>query len=197
MDEALREARMRLIEALGRQSAFWGLGKVTGELYAVLYLSGRPMSLGELAAALGVTKGSVSIAIRVLEQFGMVRRSMLPGDRRVYFAAEADPWLIMRRVLEQRQKPEFDQSFRIVEDSLRRAREASSGPDRDFVVGRLQALESFYRELDQIVETVLLVGPRRFAKLVKVLARLQRFGGRTKGGTGNEGSRDGGNGVHR
>lgn len=184
MDDMLHEARAKLVEALGRQAAFWGLGKVTGELYAVLYLSEEPMSLGNLADTLGVTKGNVSIAIRVLEQFGMVRRSMRSGDRRVFFEAEPDSWLIMRRVLEQRQKPEFDESFRLVEDSLRHADQAPPGDNRDFVLGRLLALQGFYRELDRIVDTILLIGPERLSRLVQIVARLQRLGKPKKGRDG-------------
>lgn len=180
MDDVLLAGHERLIEALGRQSAFWGLGKVTGQLYAVIYLSRVPVSLSELAASLGVTKGNVSVAIRVLEQLGMVRRSMRPGDRRVFFEAELDFWLIARRLLERRQKPEFDESLRMVKDSLRRAGEAPPGENRDFILERLQALQSFYGELDQIVETVLQIGPDRLSRLARIAARLQRPGHRKK-----------------
>ncbi len=197
MDDALQEARARLIDALGRQSAFWGLGKVTGEIYAVLYLSAEPVSLGDLADTLGVTKGNISVAIRSLEQLGMVRRIMRPGDRRVFFEAEPDAWRIMRRVLEQRQKPEFDISFRLVEQGLHSAREAEPGPDRDFVLGRLHSLQGFYRELDRIVATILLIGPERLSRLVQVVARLQRIGNLKKGGEDGEGDRDRGDGFYR
>ncbi|MEW6171829.1 MAG: MarR family transcriptional regulator [Bacillota bacterium] len=180
MDEALEKARGRLIEAFGRQSAFWGLGKITGELYAVLYLSEEPVSLSEIAEALGVTKGNVSVAIRLLEHLGMVRRSMRPGDRRVFFEAELDFWLIARRVLEQRQKPEFDESFKMIEDGLLRTGEAQDGEKRDFVLGRMKRLQDFYAELDQIVETVLLIGPSQLSRLVKIVARLQQIGNRKK-----------------
>ncbi len=168
MDDALGVARERLIEALGRQSGFWGLGKITGELYAVLYLSAEPLSLAELAGALGVTKGNVSVAIRLLEQLGMVRRSMRPGDRRVFFEAELDFWAIARRVLERRQKPEFNESFRMLKESISYAGRAQAGPDRDFMMGRMERLQHFYEELDQIVKVILIIGPEQLARLVRI-----------------------------
>ncbi len=85
MNDPLDEARDALIQALGRQSAFWGLGKTAGEMYAVLYLSPGTVSLENLALRLNVTKGNISVAVRQLEQLGMVRRSWQKGDRRVYF----------------------------------------------------------------------------------------------------------------
>lgn len=171
MDTDLEAAGERLVAALGRQSAFWGVGRLPGQLYAVLYLSPGPLALADLAAALGVTKASVSVAVRTLERLGMVRRILRPGDRRVFFEAVPDFWLIARRVLQRRQKPEFDESFHLLEESLSQAREAPPGPERDFVLARLRALRDFFGELDGIAAALLRLDPRR-------LARLLRLGGR-------------------
>src|SRR3990170_5493776 len=140
MEDKLAQAMDALVTALGRQSGFWGLGKTAGEMYAVLYLSPTAVSLQELAARLGVTKGNISVAIRQLEQLGMVRRSWQTGDRRVFFEAETDFWKIARSVLSLRQKPEFDQSFALVEEGALMAAEAPPSVEKKFVVQRLTAL---------------------------------------------------------
>lgn len=181
MADPLTAARQRLVEALGRQSAFWGLGRAPGELYALLYLADGPLSLQELARAAGLSKGAVSVAVRQLERLGLVRRGLRPGDRRAYFEAERDFWLVARRLLERRHKPEFDESFRLVAESLRLARTAPAGAERDRVLRRLEALQAFYDELDAAVTTVLRLGPERLAQLVRLGARLlgrERGGGR-------------------
>jgi DNA-binding transcriptional regulator GbsR (MarR family) len=177
VDGGLEAARDLLIDALGRQSAFWGVGKVTGQLYAVLYLAERPLSLGELAESLSVSKGNVSVAMRGLEALGMVRRTLPAGDRRVFFEAEPDFWLIARRVLERRSKPEFDESFRLVAESARAAAAAPDGPARDIALERLASLQAFYDELDAIVTAVLRLDPRRLARLLRLTAG-RRAGGR-------------------
>jgi DNA-binding transcriptional regulator GbsR (MarR family) len=172
MDDTLNMARQRLMEALGRQSSFWGVGKITGEIYATLYLSEHPMSLTELADALRVTKGNVSVAIRTLEQLGMVRRLQRPGDRRVYFEAEPDFWLIAKRVLARRQKPQFDESFRMLDESIQIAESAHPAPERDFMLKRMKALQDFYNELDQVVALLLSVHPKRMSWLIRLAARM-------------------------
>ena len=68
------QAKRLLMSALGMQSAFWGTGRITGELYAALYTTREPLTLADIAMELGVTKGNVSVAIRRLEELGMVRR---------------------------------------------------------------------------------------------------------------------------
>lgn len=200
MTDATRRARELLIEALGRQSAFWGLGKAPGEIYAVLYLAGRPLSLMEVAEALGVTKGAVSLAVRPLEQLGMVRRSWKRGDRRVYFEAETDFWRIGLAALSRRQKPEFDASFRLVEEA--EAALAASVPDQAGeatgdggrtgdpeareALRRIRALRNFYRALDAAVDAIVRLGPRELERLAAAIADLasaaaERAEGRTQG----------------
>lgn len=168
-DGELACATEALIRALGRQSAFWGLGKTAGEMYAVLYLHAEPLSLEELARSLQVTKGNVSIAIRQLEQLGMVRRSWRVGDRRVFFEAEADFWRIAHSVLGLRHKPEFDQSFALVEKSARLAEQAESSAERDFILQRLASLQEFYRLLDSVVKVALTATPDQLKTLSEML----------------------------
>lgn len=162
-----------LVEALGRQSAFWGLGRAAGEMYAVLYLSDRPVPLGELAERLGVTKGNISIAIRQLEQLGMVRRSWQRSDRCTFFEAETDLWKIAHSVLSLRHKPEFDQSFALVEKGFRLAQQADSSPEREDTLARLAALREFYQALDTVVEMALRMTSEELKTLAQTLGALR------------------------
>lgn len=172
MDQSgsLDQARDFLIEALGKQSAFWGLGKAAGEIYGVLYVSPGPLTLGEIAGSLKVTKGSVSMAVRNLERLGMVRRFFKRGDRKVYFEAETDFWKMTRTILEQRQKPEFDHSFRLVEKSLGLAKGSPVTEERNEVVKRLEHLKHFYSVLDSIVALALRLDPEQVPGLAALLA---------------------------
>ncbi|MDP2660057.1 MAG: MarR family transcriptional regulator [Dehalococcoidia bacterium] len=183
MEDGVVRARETLARALGRQSAFWGLGRTAGEMYAVLYLSLGPVSLEDLARSLGVTKGNVSVAIRQLEQLGMVRRSWNTGDRRVFFEAETDFWKIARSVLGLRQKPEFDQSFALVEEAARLLEQVEPTPERDHARQRLEALREFYGLLDSLVEMALGMAPDALKAMVEMLRGLGADANRLKEGT--------------
>lgn len=176
MDDLLARSRDALVQALGRQSSFWGLGKTAGEMYAVLYLSSEPISLEEVAQRLKVTKGNISVAIRQLEQLGMVRRSWLKGDRRVFFEAETDFWKIARSVLGLRHKPEFDQSFLLVEESARLAEGAEQSAERDITMERLKSLQEFYSLLDSVAGIVLAMNPDQLKAAVEMFKLLAPVG---------------------
>lgn len=167
----MEEARALLVSALGRQSSFWGLGRMTGELYAVLYISPDALTLGELAEHLGVTKGNVSVAIRRLEDLGMVSRRYHTGDRRVFFEANPDFWDIARNFLDRRHRPEFSASFRLIADSVEVARTGTKTGDRNaqFVFERISALKTFYDLLDQLTEALLSISPETLSTLVTLL----------------------------
>lgn len=174
----LLQARELIIEAMGKQSSFWGLGKTVGEIFAVLYLSTVPLTLAEIAENLKVTKGNVSVSVRGLERLGMVRRTWQRGDRKVYFEAETDLWKVSRNVLSQRQKPEFDYSFSLVEKSLQMAKKSQPTPEQEEIVRRLNSIVFFYKQLDSLVAAVLKTDPAHLPALANFISGMARVKGR-------------------
>jgi DNA-binding transcriptional regulator GbsR (MarR family) len=79
-----------MIEAGGRTAQSFGLNRLFGQIYTLLYLSEEPQTLDAQADQLGVSKASVSIACRQLESWGAVRRIWKKGDRKDYYVAETD-----------------------------------------------------------------------------------------------------------
>jgi DNA-binding transcriptional regulator GbsR (MarR family) len=76
-----------------------GLPRIAGRLFGLLLVSAEPRSLDELATRLGVSKASVSINVRLLEEKGVVERVGRQADRRDYYRMAGD---ILERTLEQR-----------------------------------------------------------------------------------------------
>ncbi len=161
-------ARPLLIEALGIQSEFWGLGRMTGQLYAVLYCAPVPLSLAQLADALGVTKGAVSVGIRRLEELRMVRRQHQPADRRVFFVAMVDFWEIARQFLSRRYEPAFARTFELVSEALARAEQDADGSLTD----GLRALQRFYSLLDRLAAMLVETSPADIERLLGAVGPL-------------------------
>jgi DNA-binding transcriptional regulator GbsR (MarR family) len=81
----IQEARMRLIETGGRTSQDLGTGRIVGQVLVHLYLQENECSLDSIAEDLGLSKASVSIAVRQLEQLGLARKVWKSGDKKNYF----------------------------------------------------------------------------------------------------------------
>ncbi|MBU1567011.1 MAG: MarR family transcriptional regulator [Proteobacteria bacterium] len=84
-EKKLQEARMRLIETGGRTSQDLGTGRIVGQILIYLYLREDESSLDNIAEDLGLSKASVSIAVRQLEQLGLARKVWKSGDKRNYY----------------------------------------------------------------------------------------------------------------
>lgn len=81
----LHEARLRLVETGGRTSQDLGAGRIVGQILVFLYLQEKECSLDIIGDELGLSKASVSIAVRQLESLGLVRKVWKSGDRKNYF----------------------------------------------------------------------------------------------------------------
>ena len=88
--DSLQAAKWEMVEAGGRTAQSFGLNRLFGQIYVLLYLSDEAQSLDSLAQQLGVSKASVSIACRQLESWGALHRSWVKGDRKDYYVAETD-----------------------------------------------------------------------------------------------------------
>lgn len=83
--EKLEEARMRLVETGGRVSQDLGTGRLVGQVLVYLYLQENDSSLDNISDGLELSKASVSIAVRQLEQFGLAKSVWKRGDKRKYY----------------------------------------------------------------------------------------------------------------
>ncbi len=70
--DSLHPAKREMIEAGGRTAQSFGLNRLLGQIYVLLYLTPHPLTLDDIAQALGVSKASVSIACRQLESWAAV-----------------------------------------------------------------------------------------------------------------------------
>ncbi len=83
--EALSEPASQFVEKMGVVLGDEGMPKIAARVFALLLVSPRDLSLDEIATTLGVSKASVSLETRRLEQRGILERVSRPGDRRDYY----------------------------------------------------------------------------------------------------------------
>jgi len=178
MDETLKNARENFIQGLSRISQFWGFPKAMGAIFAAIYLSPTPTSLDQLVEQVNVTKGAVSTNVRALERLGMVHRHVQIGERKDYYVAETDFWRIVRGILKEREKNEFDLAIHSVDESLQMVQSAAPDPSEvalaSFYQQRLRTIQSFFNSLDNLVAMVLAMDELR-------IGALERFLGNKKG----------------
>ncbi len=90
MNNKLELAQHRIIESIGKLCDSFGLNRFVAQLYALLYLSNKPLSLDDMVDKLGVSKGNVSVNIRELEGWEAVKSVWVKGSRKNYYEANLD-----------------------------------------------------------------------------------------------------------
>jgi DNA-binding transcriptional regulator GbsR (MarR family) len=106
----LTRARRDMIDAGGRLYQILGLPRSAGQIYGLLYLSTKPLSLDDLVELLGISKGSASTGTRQLTSWGAIRQVWIPGDRRDYFEIIAEVGKLIRGCFTDRIQPRLASS---------------------------------------------------------------------------------------
>lgn len=83
-------AESQFIEKMGIVLETEGFPRVAGRMVALLLLHEEELSLGDIAHALDVSKASISINARMLEQRGALERVSRRGDRRDHYRIAHD-----------------------------------------------------------------------------------------------------------
>jgi DNA-binding transcriptional regulator GbsR (MarR family) len=91
------------VEAVGNVIEFWGFKRNQGRVWALLYLRGEPLTAAEIERELDLSKGGVSMLLRDLERWGVVRRVRPPQDTVWRYAAETDLVRMVTHVIEERE----------------------------------------------------------------------------------------------
>lgn len=97
------------IDTIGQLGTTLGLNRVVGQIYALLFLSDKPLSLDEISKNLKISKGNVSINIRELEGWGAVKKVWVPGSRKDYYEANQDTLSVIYSRLKMRLEKMFSE----------------------------------------------------------------------------------------
>jgi len=160
----------RFILHWGDMGSQWGVNRSVSQIQALLYLSERPLTAEEIAAALGLARSNVSTSIRELMTWNLIRRVPVKGDRREHFEAETDLWEIAMRIAAMRKEREIDPAV----DTLKACvAEAAHDPKLTAVANkRLKDMLDFVESINRWYAQMLTVPKPRLAALIRLGTRV-------------------------
>ncbi len=102
------QIQQEFILHFGEMGSRWGINRTVGQIYALLFLSETPLCADDIVAALHVSRSNVSMSLKELQSWNLVRLRHLPDDRRDHFTTPEDLWEIVRILIAERKKREID-----------------------------------------------------------------------------------------
>jgi DNA-binding transcriptional regulator GbsR (MarR family) len=110
------------VELWNNMASLWGISPTMARIHGLLYISGSSLSMDDIMARLGISRGNVSMNLSKLLEWGLVKRVHKRGDRREYFVSISDVWEMFTLLANQRKRREIDPLLM----TLRRCRDALS-----------------------------------------------------------------------
>jgi DNA-binding transcriptional regulator GbsR (MarR family) len=135
-DPAIR----KIIQEAGNTTQALGLGRICGQLYAYLFFSQEPRSLSDMQEALGISKGSASMNVRQLEQWGAAEKVWVKGDRKDYYTA--NEWLgkVVRNILNDLASRRLTSYDELLDNAMT---DLPENGNREFLAERVAILQKF------------------------------------------------------
>ena len=175
----------RFVLHFGEMGSRWGINRTVGQIYALLFVSPRALNADEIAEGLGFSRSNVSMGLKELQSWRLVKLQHLPGDRREYFSAPDDVWAIFQTLAEERRKREVDPTLSMLRDALL---ESPNDPAEQHAQDRMREMHDLIELTTGWFEELRAMDRERLVELMKLgkkVGKLLDARDRFIGGKGN------------
>jgi DNA-binding transcriptional regulator GbsR (MarR family) len=174
------------VSHFGEMGSRWGINRTVGQIYALIFVSPRPLNADDIGESLEFSRSNVSMGLKELQAWRLVRLLHLPGDRREYFEAPTDAWEIFRTLAEERRRREIEPTLSMLRNAL--LEEATTEEDR-IAQQRMKSMHDLIELMTTWFEDVQRMDQKTIAQLMKMGSKVQRlleFTGKVKLATGSK-----------
>ena len=140
------------VEGMGTAAATSGiLTQLQGRIFGLLYLQDRPLSLDDITDELQQSKSNVSVQIRGLLDWQLVRQVRVAGSRRDHYEAPTDFWRVMQAIVERRFRWNLRQVLATADETERALTSDTRQVRGDIVQERLSTLRAYFLSVDALL----------------------------------------------
>lgn len=88
--EDTSDPRKHIVDACVQAARLKGYSDASGVLRGTLFLADKPLSMDDLVKETGYSKSTVSANMSILENIGLAKRVITPGDKRYHYVPVSD-----------------------------------------------------------------------------------------------------------
>ena len=112
------KAKDKVINAMAETMDLYGVTSSVGRLYGTLYFQRVPMTLDEMKDELGMSKPSMSMAVRSLLEMKVVQKVWQKGNRKDLYVAEKDFFKFFQVFFTDKWRREIEVNLHAINDAL-------------------------------------------------------------------------------
>jgi DNA-binding transcriptional regulator GbsR (MarR family) len=159
------------IQHFGEMGSRWGVNRTVGQIYALLYLSSVPLNADDMVAALGVSRSNVSMGLKELESWRLVKVSHHAGDRREYFETPKRIWDVLSALAKEKRRREVEPTLSFLRDALMQ----EAGPaDEHYAQSRMREMYDLIDLINGWFDDVQKLSPETLERLMRMGSRVSR-----------------------
>lgn len=172
MPQTLSPLVRSFVAHFGEMGSRWGINRTVGQIYALIYVSPLSLNADDIAERLEFSRSNVSMGLKELQAWRLVRLRHLPADRREYFEAPGDAWEVFRTLAEERRRREIEPTLSMLRAAI--MEEVQTEADRH-AQARMKEMYELIEMLSSWFDEVQRLDAETLAQLMKMGAKVQRL----------------------
>ena len=171
----LTPATQKFIVHWGEMGEKWGINRTIAQIHGLLYLSPKPLNAEEVSETLSLARSTVSVGLRELEGWGIIRIVHVLGERTDYFEVKGDAYEMFRFIVDYRKRREVDPTLHMLRESVAGLEDSNENLHAQEKLHEMLDLfevsDSLYRQMEKIPTKTIL----RIAKMGDVVSKVLKF----------------------
>lgn len=156
----------------GEMGSRWGINRTVGQIYALLFVTDRPLNADEISTTLGISRSNVSMSLKELEAWQLVTLSRKPGDRREYYTTLGSVWDIFKAVAAERRRREVEPTLSMLRQELLRT---PASDEERHALARMREMYELAEQANQWFDELQRLSPESMRQLMRLGSQVQKF----------------------
>ncbi|WP_196140777.1 GbsR/MarR family transcriptional regulator [Aliikangiella sp. G2MR2-5] len=148
----------------GEMGSRWGFNRTVGQMLAVIVFTEEPLNADQIANMLSISRGNVSMGLKELQSWQLIRVHHKPGDRKDYFKPAGTIWELALQVLSERRKREVEPTLSLLRGQLM----SDHGDTHHFANQRVQEIHDLLELFNTWFDDIHRMSPESLKTLMKL-----------------------------
>jgi DNA-binding transcriptional regulator GbsR (MarR family) len=155
----------RFIIHWGEMGERWGINRTVAQIHGLLYMSSEPLNAEEIAETLSLARSTVSVGLRELENWGIIRVAHTLGDRTDRFEIKGDMYEMFRFIIDYRKRREVDPTLHMLRESVS---ELENSSEDTYSMQKLREMLELFETLDSLYQQAQKIPTQKITSIAKM-----------------------------